>query len=262
MFLLLLALACPPDPKDTSPDPSGDTAPDTGSDDTGEGPPPDPLPALEGALTAENSAGRHGAFFLPDGYNVAPLPLFLAYHGSGGEGSQMVGALRDMAMEWRFGVVAPDSRVDPGGQYNWEVATSQGPFTEDIYHAQACLEEVLAMEGVAMDEAHLLAGGFSGGGSSGPYLATNDERFTHCAVLHGGVFPGGLGENIIPCWFSTGEEDTVRSPEHVAGQADSMIAAGFPDVVMSVWPGGHNLGPEEQAALVAWWLEGTLPPTP
>jgi predicted esterase len=173
----------------------------------------------------------------------------------------MVSVLRALASAEGFGIVAPDSRRSPSGEYTWEVGTEPDEVTEDLLHAQACLDEVLSREGVLLDPERLLSGGFSGGASTGPYVGTRDPRFTHCAVLHGGVFPGGLGENLIPCWFSTGSEDTVRSPEHVAGQAESMSRAGFPEVVFSVYPGGHEMIPEETAALAAWWLRDE-PPTP
>ena len=255
MILLVLSGCVPPtSTKDTAPPDTTDTS-ETDTSDTGSGPPPDPLPAQEGTISAENSAGRHGAWYLPEGYNTHPVPFLLGFHGTGGEGTQMVSAFKDLAVTWGFGIVAPDSRATPEGVYTWEVATTPGLPTEDLLFAQTCLNEVLDIDGVELDRAHVMAAGFSGGGSSAPYLATWDDRFTRCAVLHGGVFPDGLGDHMVTCWFSTGTDDTVRSPDHVQGQADSMQAAGFP-VVYEEFPGGHELTTQEKEALITWWLDG------
>lgn len=243
--------------------PKGDDSDSGSSSDTSEGDDTadTQLPGAEqeGPLETQNAIGRSGYFYLPEGYDLSPLPILLGFHGTGGQGADMVGAFRELAASERFGIVAPDSRKSPDGQYTWEVGTLPGEITDDLLHAQACLDEVLATTGLSLDTSHLLAAGFSGGASSAPYLATNDPRFTHCAVLHGGVYPGGLGDNVIPCWFSTGDADDVRSVEHMEQQAESMRDAGFPDVDLWVFPGSHAMIPQELDALVAWWLLGVVP---
>src|SRR5256885_3949886 len=55
-----------------------------------------------------------------------------------------------------------------------------------------------------------LIAGYSGGGSSAPYIASNRPPFTHTAVLHGGVFAGGIGPRRMPAWFSTGDRKSTR----------------------------------------------------
>jgi len=42
----------------------------------------------------------------------------------------------------------------------------------------------------------VLIAGHSEGGSSALYIASNRPFFTHIAVLHGGVFPGGIGPHL------------------------------------------------------------------
>ena len=257
-MLAALSLACDqkqPSDTATAGDTSGDTAVAGDSGGVGD---TAAAQALEGTFVAENSAGRHGSYYLPAGYNLAPLPVLVAFHGTGGDGSQMVSAFRDQAQELGFAIVAPDSRQEPtSGAYTWEVGTEPGEVTEDLTFALVCLDELLALDGVALEPSHLAATGFSGGGSSAPYLATNtgdnDAPFTHFAVLHGGVFAGGIGDNIIPGWFSTGEDDTARSPEHVQEQVDSMVALGF-TIEFRLYPGGHELGQQEREEMLAWWL--------
>ena len=212
------------------------------------------LPAQRGILQTTNEPGRTGAYYLPEGYNLRPLPLMLAYHGQGGNGDGILGAFVSLADEYHFIIVAPDSRWHSGYGYTWEVGDRPGEITPDYRHALACMDEVAGFPFVAVNPGHVLAVGHSAGGSSAPYMATNSSRFTASATLHGGVFTGGLGGYKIPAWFSTGESDTLRTPTHVKGQADSMRNAGFPDVVFHVYPGGHELIANEIRDMVTWWI--------
>src|ERR1700690_4377868 len=49
---------------------------------------------VEGALSAKNSSGRTGSFFLPTGYDDGQVPLMVVFHGSDEAGSAMVDAFR------------------------------------------------------------------------------------------------------------------------------------------------------------------------
>ncbi len=212
-------------------------------------------PETTDALTTTNSAGRTGTYYLPEGWNQGPIPLLVAYHGSGGDGMTMINMFGGDARARGFAIIAPDSRVDPTGGYNWEVGTHPGEVTEDWTHTMNCIDEVLAL-GLEFDPAFVMAAGHSGGASSAPYIATNEEMFTACASLHGGVFPDGLGDNDVPCWFSTGKDDKVRTPDHVEGQAQSMRDAGFSDVEFRLYSGGHDVSQQEREELLIWWLDG------
>ncbi len=214
----------------------------------------DPLPAQRGILQTTNSSGRKGAYYLPAGYNLKATPMMLAYHGTGGNGDGILSAFVGLAEKYHFIIVAPDSRYHPIYGYTWEVGTEPGEITPDYLHALACMDEVLAFPYVSIDSRHVLAVGFSGGGSSAPYIASNSTRFTASATLHGGVFTSGLGGNKIRPWFSTGQGDTIRTPAHVQGQADSMMYAGFPNVEFHVYSGGHELIAMEIEEMTIWWL--------
>lgn len=244
---LTLLLACPAATETTDSGP-GDSAT----------PPPESQPGFEGGFLTENSAGRTGRYFVPDGWNLAPVPLLVGYHGTGGDGVQMLTTYAGIAAERGFVVIAPDSRVAPNGAFTWEVGTEPGEITEDVLHTQALIAE-LASLGVVLAEGRMLATGFSGGGSSGPYFATNDPRFNAYGSQHGGAFPDGMGDRMIPGWFSTGQEDDVRSPEHVQGQADDVTAAGYPEPRVAIYPGGHDISDAEGTGLIDWWL--ALPET-
>jgi predicted esterase len=245
LSLILLGSACPTAIDDD----------DATSDDDDSAPPDDDdaaaaAPEAQGALACTNSAGRTGAFFLPE--RDGPIPIAVLFHPTGGDGASFLSGFTARAREDGFGIVAPDSRISPQGDATWEVGTDPGEVTPDLTFARTCLAEVLDRDDVASD-GRLLAAGHSGGGSSAPYVASNDGRFTHFAVLHGGLFPGGLGPERPRGWLSTGEADTTRTPEELQGHTDDLAALGF-DAELHLYPGGHGISEEERGALIGWWL--------
>jgi len=136
----------------------------------------------------------------------------------------------------------------------WEVGDKQGDVTPDLTHTLNCITWVRTNTPLVVDDAHVLIAGFSGGGSSAPYIASNRPGFTHAAVLHGGVFPGGIGPRRIPMWFSTGEQDRYRPVALVQEAATSLTNLGFTDVTFRSYPGGHDLSDTELRDLINWWL--------
>ncbi|MBV9947228.1 MAG: hypothetical protein JOZ69_10295 [Myxococcales bacterium] len=210
--------------------------------------------ATRGLLHTTNSAGRAGAYLLPAGFPGRPLPVLVAIHGTGGNGAGLVGFLASAAEDNGLIVVAPDSRVAPDGQATWEVPNAPGDTTEDLAHIQRCVAEVRAMPGVVMDTTRTIIMGHSGGGSTAPYAASDDDFYTAFAVLHGGVFVGGLGARRPRGWFSTGDQDPWRPPSSVEAAALAARAVGFATIEYRTFHAGHELGPEELRAVLAWWL--------
>jgi poly(3-hydroxybutyrate) depolymerase len=191
----------------------------------------------------------------------APIPLLVFLHGTGGSGNDGIRNFRALADERGFAVLAPESGKSPDGQFNWEVGDAPGDDPPDRGHVMACLAELLATEHLTLDAQHVLVAGHSGGASSAPYLATNEEPFTAFAVLHGGAFPGGFGHRRVRGWFSTGDADPLRPPSMVtrAYEASRDPASSYG---MHLFAGGHDLGEEERRALVAWWLGDAGPARP
>ncbi len=249
LLLLLLLVACPTSDDDDSAIGDDDDSTVSADDDDAT----QTFAQEEGTLEATNSAGRNGAFFLPE--RSGPVPLLVLYHHTGGDGASMVAQLRDLAVQHGFAIVAPDSRVSPGGDYTWEVGTFPGELTEDYTFTLTCIDEVTDRDDVELAAERLLVAGHSGGASSAPWIASNEERFTAFAVLHGGVVEGGIGDHFVPGWFSTGEDDTVRPPEHVEAAMQYMQGLGFDELELHLYPGGHGLGDQEKADLVDWWLK-------
>lgn len=216
---------------------------------------PEALPVVEGAFPGTDSHGRRDYFFLPPRSASHPIPLLVGLHGTGADGREMVAAFRAEALARGFAILAPSSGyVEESGHFTWRVGDHPNDISTDYTHVGERLGDLEARTDVTIDHDRVLAVGFSGGGSSAPYLASNTEPYGAFAVLHGGVFIGGCGARRVRGWFSTGAADNIRSPDHVAGQSRTMQKAGF-DVVFSVYPGGHEMSAAETQAVVQWWLD-------
>ena len=215
---------------------------------------PSLLPALEGALATKNESNRSGSFFLPERSAGEPLPVLVGLHGQGGDGASILRTFKALAATRHFAIVAPSSNYAAEvSSFTWTVGDKPNDVTTDFRHVKVCFDEVAARADVTLDRSRVLAVGFSGGASSAPYVATNVEPYTAFAVLHGGVFIGGIGPRRVRGWFSTGASDPARTPDHVNGHFQSMLRAGF-NVVFRVYPGGHWISPGEADDVVRWWL--------
>ena len=181
------------------------------------------------------------------------MPLLVVLHGTGGAGDEILAAFRPLAQAHHFAIVAPDSRRTPGGALTWEVGDQPGDVTPDLTHTLSCIEWVRTHSGLVIDASRALIVGYSGGGSSAPYIGSNRPPFTHIAVLHGGVFPGGIGPRRASVWFSTGEQDPYRPVALVKQSAADLSALGFA-VTFRTYPGGHELSDAELRDLIRWWL--------
>ncbi len=204
----------------------------------------------EGPIGVQNSSGRSGAFYVPGGSGLNALPVLVILHGTGQSGGDMIATFRELAKAHRFAIVAPESRDNSG----WEVGDKQGDVTPDLTHTLDCVQWVRSHAGFLVDESHVLIAGYSGGGSSAPYIASNRAGFTHTAVLHGGVFPGGIGPRRIPAWISTGDQDAIRPVALVQQSADALTSLGFSGVSFRSYPGRHELSDAELRDLIDWWL--------
>lgn len=209
-------------------------------------------PAGRGAFTARNSFGRSGAYYLPENYGERALPLVVLFHGTGADGNVALGELLPLARARSLLVVAPDSGRAPDGTATWQVGDRPGDRTPDFEHTRACLREFEALAGVRIQRR--LAVGYSGGGSSAPYFATNDSSFEAFAVLHGGIFVNGFGGAARRGWFSTGQSDGWRTPTQVRAAAEQASRVGI-SVTIREFPGGHALALPELEAALDWWLE-------
>lgn len=206
-----------------------------------------------GVIGVRNESGRSGAYYVPSGSRTQPMPLLVVLHGSGGSGEAILAQFRPFAQTRRFAIVAPDSRSTPEGHFVWQVADRPGEITADLTHVLSAVEWFRSHSGVSIDPARVLIAGFSAGASSAPYIGSNRPPFTHAAVLHGGVFPGGLGSRRIPVWVSTGEQDRYRPVTLVQQSVNELTRLGF-TTTFRAYPGAHDLSEPEIQAVINWWL--------
>jgi len=219
-----------------------------------------PLPTAPGALQGgtftlrtKNSIGRSGVVFIPPEATRGARPLLILFHGTGGSGAQMLAAFMPLARLHGLIVLGLDSGRSPDGAYNWQVPDSANDVTVDVLHTRASLDELYATPGLHVDPERVLAAGHSGGGSTAAYHGTTDPRIRAFAVLHGGVFIGGLGSSQARAWFSTGSEDTLRPPA-VVERAAAATQHHAGSVTTRIYPGGHGLSTAELDDVIAWWL--------
>ncbi len=208
----------------------------------------------EGRLLTKTSGNRSGYYFLPPDFENKAKPLLVAFHGVGASGQAMVSAFRDVAKEFGIIIIAPDSGVHDG-LVTWNVGTSPDSFTDDFFHIEKCVAEVLAFNNLVVDSAHVLSAGHSAGGYTAPYYATNKSEFTGFAVLHGGFFSGGFGRRMMPAWLSTGLQDTLAPPQAMQVSSVRLQERGFTDVTLATFDVGHGLNSPEVRALMEWWLK-------
>ena len=206
-------------------------------------------------LRARNVVGRGGSLFIPPEALTGPRPLLVLFHGTGGAGAQILATFSSLARLRGLVVLAPDSGRSPDGAFNWQVPDAPSETTPDVEHVRACLDELYATEHLRIDPERVLAAGHSGGGSSAAYLGTTDVRFRAFAVLHGGVFPRGLGNTRARAWFSTGTEDPLRPPAVVERAAEA-TRTHTTQLTTRLYPGGHGMSAPELDEMIAWWLDG------
>jgi phospholipase/carboxylesterase len=207
---------------------------------------PTPVPPV-------NSSGRSGDFYLPADYAQRTLPLLVAFHGTGGSGEGMVNAFQDLADEYGFIIVAPDSRETPGGILATWYITEAGYESDDYPFIMEWVDYIRDFPGVTIDDDHVMTLGFSGGCPVAPYIATNDEQFTHFASMHGEVWEPSIGDNLALAWLSTGEDDEYWKPLTFQGYETMLTGKGF-TVTRKVYPGGHTLSGQEKRDAIDWWL--------
>lgn len=222
-----------------------------GSTDTLPIPTPTPIPQNPEApiyqeIQIKNSIGRSGFYYLPAGYNLKPLPVLIAFHGTNYSGKYMVDLFRQQADRYNFIILAPDSNHS---RPEWQDYLN----SNDTHHTNNCIQELIGKDKVQIDSTKILTAGWSGGGWFASYYATNNSICTSYAVLHGGVTLDNIGPNIIPGFFSSGEDDGICSPPYVKWFENELKRKGYP-TIFQVFPGDHFIHEQERETLINWWL--------
>jgi poly(3-hydroxybutyrate) depolymerase len=214
-------------------------------------------PDAQWKLRTVNSAGRSGAFFLPDGYASGPLPMMVVLHGDGMTPVSLVARWRQRADMDHFIVIAPDSASPSADVAGWQVPELAGRSTEDLEHIGRCIEEVLAMKGVQADP-RVLVVGVGSAASMALYLASIDPRYTAFALMHGSASVDVLGDRRVHGWLSDKPGGEVTAHGSVRETRTDLQGLGFPAQYREFFA-DDGAGREEMASLATWWLSEPPP---
>src|SRR5262245_4798988 len=206
---------------------------------------------MRGELSLGLGDGRRdGRLYVPT-RTRASYPLMLLLHGATGSGEHIERRLQQIAEEFGFIILAPDSR---GG--TWDIArTSLGPDVEFIDRA---LKNVFTR--YPIDTAHVAIAGFSDGAS---YALTvgiiNGDLFTHIIAFSPGFIGTHYGYGKPPIFISHGTADEILDVDRTSRVFVPGLRRNGYRVIFRQFDGPHTIPPEVAREAARWWLNGVVP---
>lgn len=193
---------------------------------------PGPSTTLAPPGVSNMGLGRRDAHLLiPERADpTAPAPLIVALHGLGGQGSDMMGALRSDARRRGVVIVAPSSRG-----MTWQL--EDGPVGADAAFIDRTLATVFAC--VAIDPGKIAVLGFSDGGSYA--LSTgisNGDLFSDVIAFAPIRFHAPVSVGQPRFFISSGRADTGARIGDVRAIERQLTGFGY-DVAFNEHAGGH-----------------------
>jgi phospholipase/carboxylesterase len=200
------------------------------------GMPPMHAPLPPGRHELEFDEGRNAVLVVPDELDTtAPVPLFVMFHGAGGEANRVLPHLVRHARARRFLLLVPQSMYP-----TWDIVIGgHGP---DLERLQAALARVATH--FAIDPQRLAFAGFSDGGSYALSTGiTNGDIASHVIALSAG-FMNTFSQNGAPKVFiAHGRSDSQLSLEATATpHAKRLLDAGY-DLTLLPFDGDHVIVP-------------------
>lgn len=195
--------------------------------------------------------GRDGFLYVPTNFaSCDTLPLLVALHGAGGDGGQMIGALRDAAEASNFLVLAPESRGA-----TWDLM--RGGIGPDLDFMRRALASIYSR--FAVDPDHRGICGFSDGASYALTIGLElGEQFTHIAAFAPGfTAPRSIGDH-PKLFLAHGSHDRVL-PLRLSLRLVPELKGLDLDVEFHEFSGGHELDPAVMKRALDWFL-APLPP--
>jgi phospholipase/carboxylesterase len=178
-------------------------------------------------------------------------PLMLLLHGAHGAGERIERRLQDLADQFGFIIVAPDSRG-----MTWDV--TRGALGPDVDFIDRALAAIFARYPV--DASHLAVAGFSDGASYALTIGIiNGDLFTHVIAFSPGFIATNYGFGRPPIFISHGTADEIlpfnqTSKVYVPGLRHNGYRVRF-----RTFDGPHTIPHEVATEAMQWWLgDGTL----
>lgn len=223
-------------------------------------PPPAAAPAtLETRSGVLSLAG--GAFaYLPKGRNAAaPAPLLIAFHGAGGQPSEVLAAFRDDADRDGFVLLIPTPRgatwdmvEDLQRRLGIEMKVTPR-YGRDLRALDAALADLFAR--VAIDPRRIGMMGFSNGATYALSIGTANPQLvgTVIAFSPGPAFLGKSGPD-QRIFISHGEQDDVLPYSYTRGLVARIRVRKIP-LMFESFPGGHLVPRDIRAKALAWFRQ-------
>jgi phospholipase/carboxylesterase len=210
-----------------------------------------PLPPGRHALNFPE--GREAVLVVPDDLDLnAPVPLFVLFHGAGGEANKMLPFFVRWARARRFLLLAPQSMFE-----TWDIVVGgHGP---DLQRLDTALAQVSAH--FRLDPAHLAFAGFSDGGSYALSVGvTNGDIASHVMALSAGFMNTFVRHGSPKVFIAHGRADAQLPFETSARpHAQKLLEEGV-DLTLLPFDGDHVILPAVVDRAMEFFL-GPLPVT-
>lgn len=194
----------------------------------------DPLPP--GRHSLEFDDGREAVLVVPEGLDLSmPVPLFVMFHGAGGEANRVLPHLVRWARSRKFLLLAPQSMYP-----TWDIVIGgHGP---DLERLQGALARVAAH--FPVDAARLAFAGFSDGGSYALSIGiTNGDIASHVIALSAGFMNTFTQAGAPKVFIAHGRSDSQLPIETSAvPHAKKLLDSGY-DLTLLPFDGDHVIVP-------------------
>jgi predicted esterase len=178
---------------------------------------------------------------------------------------QLLSAYADTAVAAGWIVIA----VDPG-----EKVTVEQDDVPLRYALNTAALAALDLQWSGAHKAPLAFGGFSGGAKYSGWLAAGFASQGRAIV---GIYLAGINQDTIydaatqfkvlndtfkriPIFLQSGEKDAIATPADHRAVQETLRRAGFKNVLIGSFPGGHEVEPAPLATALDWFHELAVPP--
>ncbi|HYP02857.1 MAG TPA: PHB depolymerase family esterase [Pyrinomonadaceae bacterium] len=190
---------------------------------------------------------RDGLLYVPAGHGRdRPAPLVLMLHGAGGNAEQGLGLVRQLADEFGFVVLAPESR-----RKTWDVIYRS--YGADVAFIDRALGRVFSRCNI--NPQSVAIGGFSDGASYALSLGlTNGDLFTHVIAFSPGFMAPASRQGKPRLFISHGTQDSVLPVERCSRRITQQVESAGYELRYREFDGAHAVPHEIAREAVDWFV--------